>query len=164
MKQSLIVFVAFVVSFATVAQASSYKRTGGVLVVGTQTEVRKILDGSRLTVKFVEENPGAMVAVALTKKGMLVYERGAVDDILKLIGGAVQGGVVLTLKVGSALWKLLMDGAHTVVHVGNNVLQAAMWVLTHTTAIILDGVQFTVQLAGDVLAFVGDILAWIVGG
>lgn len=165
MKQSMIVLGALVAFVATsVASAHTHKKSVGVLVVGTQTEVRSILEGTRMEVKFSEENPNAMVAVALTRKGMLVYERGAVDDILKLIGGAVTGGVVLTLKVGSALWSLLMTGAHTVLHIGEDVLKAAAWVLSNTTTLILNGVDFTVQLAGDVLKFAGDILSWIVGG
>ena len=142
--------------------APALAKTDGILIVGTQTEVREILNGTTLYPTFSEESPNALVAVRLSHGKMSIYEGGAVQDIVKAIvklgGKIVHGGVVFTVKVGSALWDLLEDTACFVVHVGEAALKAACWVLSHAKCLILNGVKFVAHTAVDILKAIAELL------
>ena len=163
MKYSVRAILLAAFAFTTLSHTAMAK-TDGILVLGTQEEVLKILHGSRLEVNFSEQNPSAIVAVRMTKGEIAVYEREACDDIVKFVGKLVKGGVVITIKVGTALWDLLEDATHCTVEVGEKVLKAACWVLCHTEELITDGVKCTVQTVGKVLEAVKDLLECIIHG
>lgn len=147
-----------VVGLLTGLSAPAHAKTDGILVVGTQTEVRAILYGSSVTPRFSEERPEAMVAVRLSHGKMSIYEGGAVQAILEFVGEVAKGGVVFTLKVGSALWDLLEGLTCFVVHVGEAALKAACWVLSHATCLIVNGVTFVVHTAIEILRAIGEMI------
>lgn len=152
----VLALVAILVGFGVTAEA----KTNGLLLVGTQAEVREMLRGTEIRPVFKNEDASAMVAVQLSKNGdMKVFEdRGAVQDIIKFVGGVVQGGVAFTLKVGSALWNLLCDLPCTLHHLGEKVVKAACWVLSHGAALVVDGVTFTVKTAAEILRAIAEFL------
>jgi len=162
MKSLLRYVPAFLASLAILGAAKpAMAKTDGLLLLGTQAEVRHLLRGTPVEVNFSEEKPNAIVAVRLTRGELSVYEQGAVQDIVKFVGKVVHGGVVITLKAGSALWDLLDDVAHCTVQVGEAALKAACWVLAHAKCLVVDGVTLGLKTAAEILEVVADFLQCI---
>jgi hypothetical protein len=132
--------------------------TDGILVIGTQSEVREILKDTDVHLIFSEENPNAMVAVRLTDNKVAVYENGPVQTIIQFIGKVVEGGMVLTIEAGSDLWNLLYETAHVVVQTGVEAAHAVCWVLRHGTVLVIDGVTWTVCTTYDCLQAAADFV------
>lgn len=138
--------------------AEAKSNRDGILIVGTQTEVAQMLRGTDIQPTYSEVNPDAMVAVRLYKNTVSVYEGGAVQAIIKFVGNVVEGGVVFTLKVGSALWDLLETLACTTVNLGEAVVKAIVTVLTTTAHFVVDGVKFVAHTTLEVLKMVGEFI------
>lgn len=136
----------------------------GILIVGTQAEVRAILAGSGVCPVFSEDNASAQVAVALTKNKMTVFERDAVGSILDLVGSAVEGGAAIILEAGTALWELLGEVPGLSTALGKTALEAAVFVLKSGQAVILDGVEFLEQTSLQVVSAVAGLIQLLIGG
>ncbi len=147
-----------VVFIMGLVQSSSYAKPAGILIVGTQAEVQKILSKTKLVAHFSEENPTAMVAVKLHKHKMTVYEHHAVDAILDFLGDLVHGAVVITLHVGTDLWNLLNDLVGVVVDLGHNVAHAILTILSDAANVIVDGLHWVVMAADAVLNAIASFL------
>ena len=139
------------------SSTSAMAKTDGILVVGTQTEVLTILKGSGVRPTFLENDANAMVAVKLSGNEMAVYEGRCVEEIIEFIGNVVEGGVVVTLKVGTALWHLLEKAACVVTHVGESVCKAVCFVLSHAKCLVVNGVTFVAHTAVEILKAIADI-------
>lgn len=156
MKQFSKLFL--VISLLTFAASSpALAKSKGILVVGTQAEVKTILDGTKLTPTFSTQDANALVAVSLTRGKMAIYEGESVDCIVDVIGNVVHGGMVVTLEVASTLWKVLKEVTPFVVHSCEYALKAAAWVVTHTTCVVVDGVTWTVKTAAQLFGVVADL-------
>jgi len=147
-----------------IGAAPAMAKTNGILIVGTQTEVQNILEGSKLTPTFSTVDADALVAVSLTKGEMAVYEGESVDSIIDVIGEVVKGGMVITLKVASTLWHVLKEVTPFVVTSCEYAIKAAIWVLTHTTSVVVDGVTWTVKTAAAILGVVGQLMQCVLFG
>ena len=153
LKSAALAFLLVLGVIAPAAQAAD-----GLLLVGTQNEVRHMLKGTHVTVKFSEDDANAMVAVRLEGTTVSVYEGCCVDEIIKFVGNVVKGGVCLILTAGCDLCKLLEGLTCTVIEVGKAALEAVVYVLSHATCCIIDGVTFVVQTSFDVLKCVGEFI------
>lgn len=141
--------------------SAAYAKRAGILIVGTQAEVQKILSETKLVAPFSEQNPDAMVAVKLTRTKMTVYEGHVVDAIVHFIGDVVHGGVVIVLHVGSDLWNLLNSLVGTVIHVGSHALHAIVTILSNLGHLVVDGVTWVVMTASEILQWVAHLFLWI---
>ncbi len=130
----------------------------GLLLVGTQDEVRGMLKGTEVTVKFNEESPTAMVAVRLQGTTVSVYEGCCVEEIIKLVGNVVKGGVCIILHVGSELCDLLDTLTHTAIELGKIVLEATICILRHATCLVIDGVTFVVQTSFEIMECLAEFI------
>ena len=158
--KSLITITVFCV--AALVGERAMARTGAVLIVGTQAEVRSILSESSVMPVFSEEDENAVVAVQLVGRHIRCFEGNALRDLLRFVGGVVGGGAVYTVHLGSDLWWTLESLPCTAWNIGRNVLHAARHVLSHFGGAILDGTSFTLCTARNILAAIRDIFFWII--
>lgn len=144
--------------FFVIASSMLCAAPRGILVVGTQEEVRSILAEQNVSVSFTVSSPSEMVAVRLTRGEVAIFEGERVHEIIELVGAVVEGCVVITLKAGSELWELLEHSAHTIIQVGHLALKAAVAILGEAKCIVIDGVTFVVQTSLDVLGFLVSLV------
>ena len=150
-------FVAVISIFgSTVASAKSQ----GILIVGTQAQVREVLRHTKLNPVF-STSEESMVAVRLTKNRMSIYEGTSVTEILEMVGDAAESAVAFTLEAGSKLWELLESLPNETINVGNAALEAACEALEKLQEFVLNGVTFAQESAQEILkavvAFVKEL-------
>ena len=148
--------------FGATQLMAAHSSADGILVVGTPAKVSHIFKGTGLTPVFHSNDSEAYVAVLLIDNKMVVYEDGAVKEILEFLGKAVKDGIVFTVKVGTELWQHLEKAGGVVVEFGKEVAHAICKILCDGGNVVVDTVKWVVMTSVDVLKLVADFLSGII--